>query len=1288
MSQMPYVGLRPFNEDEHDIFFGRNDQANELLEKIGQQYFTAVIGLSGSGKSSLIRAGVIPKAQMGLLAEAGEVWRIITMCPGNQPFKNLAEALLDEREDYGIKTEYKTLFENPDSKSFEEIKAFLDGNLYTSRNLQETLQGLKIPKETNFLLIVDQFEEIFRFREYFYRQHEVSKFVNFLLETSRAQSCVYIIITMRSDFIGECAQFEGLAEQINNGLFLVPRMTREKLREAIEKPIRVYNGSIDSALVGRILSDADHEPHQLPLIQYILKGMWYKTRLLDKNFEGNGEPPKYGIQINAQLYDKWEGLKKYLSKNLEKSYRELTQEEKQEEQKIVLEYLFRNLVEVNECLPNTRRAAKLDTVAQLVWHIMSQRFGHHIQEPDVFKLLTEAIDFFRDPKRGFLEPQWGISLKRETMVIVAHESIIMQWQRLQDWKQEEQKWANLYCSLEEDVKRWEAGRKNDKDLLRGSKLVLANEWLDLEHPSVVWASRYSKQAGIFLPKILEFIEVSSDNFKREEKEKEEQLQKQIQATLKEKVLAQREKRLAKQEIERVHREEELAKQKVALKKKTFNAYFMGATALIPMFIAMIFVYIQLLDTQGKRILDLFNSRINQAIVQIKDQQFDAARQTLRDNSLLLDETKDSVTPIPQQRQQAQRLLQQQVNLFSQTRPYQNFPQFESEIYSALWVEDRLILGGKKGKWGALKQSEFVSYPKLAGDVNAIAFYHRANWLITGDGSGQITIWDKNVQRIGGDTQKLEHEITALVVADNQLIAGDSHGTLHFWQITEQGLQNHRTEPYPSETPTRLSRGGLALSPDNNLLLTAFYTPIVKLWERIADNYQFKLGLGLGESKKVYQAKWSHDGQTIATAQANNDLRLYNLDGKLLRQFSGHRNAVFAVQFTDDNRYLISGSQDNRIRIWDVESAQTLQVLENHSGTITNLLIKDNKLWSTSLDGSVKQWSLSPPYQLVETCIEKHCPAFKVASDNFEYRKHPISASISPQADYVVVGFLDGSLRLYRLPEMTLIEETQAHRDRIRHVNFSSQETIFATASYDGTVKIWQIKDGKLHDLQKNFAVGAKVYDAAISPNNQMIATASLDGAVKLYQLNDPNIPPKELLPPEADKAALFVKFTDGTHLLATQNDRAYLIDIRNGTPQPIETAKENNYILGIAHAEGHFATYGQESKLTVYDRQYKQTFATPAHTNTIYDAIFSPSGQQIATLGSDHQLKMWDLDATRNNLLFTINLPVTGDTVVPSENLASAYDFDFRCAPTTGCWIVVPLTQGRIAVYPFGRIYD
>jgi len=157
------------------------------------------------------------------------------------------------------------------------------------------------------------------------------------------------------------------------------------------------------------------------------------------------------------------------------------------------------------------------------------------------------------------------------------------------------------------------------------------------------------------------------------------------------------------------------------------------------------------------------------------------------------------------------------------------------------------------------------------------------------------------------------------------------------------------------------------------------------------------------------------------------------------------------------------------------------------------------------------------------------------------------------------------------------------------------------------------------------------------------------------------------------------------HLWATVGNQAYVLNIQTGDKQPIGSAKENNSMLGVATSQQTIAPYGQEARLSVYDEHNQPIFRKTVHTDTIYDAILSPNNKQIMTLGGEGQLKMWDLET--KSLLFTIDLPVKGKTTVPNDKLSPVYDFDFRCLPE-GCWIAIPLTQGRIAVYPLGKVYD
>ena len=228
-TELPYPGLRPFHDDEADIFFGRESHTDDLLRKLEGARFLAVVGPSGCGKSSLVRAGMIVALETGFLSTAGARWRIAKMRPGSRPTLRLAEALMEEsalgRERYG----------EPEGAPFV-LSTLHRGPL----GLVEVLRETPLPENTNLLLLVDQFEEIFRFRREG-DSDEADAFVELLLETTRKQEVpVYVVITMRSDFLGDCALFSGLPESINESIYLTPRLTRDQRRAAIEGPARVF----------------------------------------------------------------------------------------------------------------------------------------------------------------------------------------------------------------------------------------------------------------------------------------------------------------------------------------------------------------------------------------------------------------------------------------------------------------------------------------------------------------------------------------------------------------------------------------------------------------------------------------------------------------------------------------------------------------------------------------------------------------------------------------------------------------------------------------------------------------------------------------------------------------------------------------------------------------------------------------------------------------------------------------------------------------------------------------
>jgi hypothetical protein len=374
-----------------------------------------------------------------------------------------------------------------------------------------------------------------------------------------------------------------------------------------------------------------------------------------------------------------------------------------------------------------------------------------------------VIEEFRRDGRCFLEPsvEKESKLSKGTLINVAHESIIRQWGKLQEWKKREQYCANLYLSLEQDYERWEKSQKDDDllkkskterfdseqptatwakrysqktgdffkkvlryvgwyfpdercgeskqddDLLKGSKLAQATEWLGKEQPTATWAKRYSQKEGGFFQKILKFIgESEAQRLK----------------------IMNREKELAELETIRVIKQLRLRQGMTLLSIGFAGMFFIVALWIYDLYDRSSSLYAQLSTLQGQRILDVFNSRVSQAISQIGNIQFTDAKATLTTNDSFAKDEKNK-SAIPSSRQQVNQLLLQYDHLFSQTEP-KNFPDFQAEIHSIIPVEDGFVLGGKGGKWGYFdREHKFTSYPKLDGDVAALAFYEPSHWLI-------------------------------------------------------------------------------------------------------------------------------------------------------------------------------------------------------------------------------------------------------------------------------------------------------------------------------------------------------------------------------------------------------------------------------------------------------------------------------------------------------------------------------------------------------------------------------
>ncbi|MEM7109044.1 MAG: High-affnity carbon uptake protein Hat/HatR, partial [Bacteroidota bacterium] len=321
----PFPGLRPFKIDESHLFFGREGQSDEVLLKLSKNRFVGVIGPSGSGKSSFVYCGVLPILYGGFLTDASPDWEVIVTRPGAGPIDNLAEAILQKDVDYIVS----------DAEE-QQIKRTIITTLLKSSSLGlvEALMQSRRTQSKNYLVLVDQFEELFRFKDSTDSGtvNETLAFVNLLMEAINYLDVpIYIAITMRSDFIGDCAQFPDLTKKLNDSHYLIPQMTREQKRRAIEGPVAVGGATITSRLTQQLLNDLGDNPDQLPILQHSLMRTWsYWQRNI--NLEGE--------DLDLKHYEAIGTMSEALSLHANEAYDELSDSEKE-----VCESLFKAITE-------------------------------------------------------------------------------------------------------------------------------------------------------------------------------------------------------------------------------------------------------------------------------------------------------------------------------------------------------------------------------------------------------------------------------------------------------------------------------------------------------------------------------------------------------------------------------------------------------------------------------------------------------------------------------------------------------------------------------------------------------------------------------------------------------------------------------------------------------------------------------------------------------------------------------------------------------------------------------
>ncbi len=495
----PFPGLRPFDARDSHLFFGREEVTEELVEKLYNERFIAVIGASGGGKSSLVRAGVLPFLYSSdVMSDTDTRWRVAIFRPGNTPMQALADALCKA----GVCGSAREA--SPMQRDAVELV------LRTSAaGLVDLACQSGLTSRERLLVVVDQFEDLLRFRRVFTHERvegeatnfvqlmtgqtsgapdddvlamvdrlsdvlkrkgtattgpgeeDADLFVRLLLEVMRQEKApVHVLLTLRSEYLGECTEFRGLFEAIVGGQYLLPPMTREQLSETIVRPAAVSGVSVTSRLLEQVLEDVADDVGQLPVFQHAMMRAW---NFWTDDYRGSAA-------LDLQHYEAAGGMAEALSRHADDVFNGLPSDKARR----IAEKLFQRLAAKANAQNVMRCPAQVDELSAIV----------DAPEQEV----VDVVDAFRREDRSFLMPPPELPLASDAVVDITHESLIRVWRRLGEWIEQESRSAQIYRRIAETATLYREGRTG---LWHKPDLGIALAWRERNKPTFAWAQRYN-----------------------------------------------------------------------------------------------------------------------------------------------------------------------------------------------------------------------------------------------------------------------------------------------------------------------------------------------------------------------------------------------------------------------------------------------------------------------------------------------------------------------------------------------------------------------------------------------------------------------------------------------------------------------------------------------------------------------------------------------------------------------------------------------------------------------------
>ncbi|MDX2174567.1 MAG: hypothetical protein SFY56_15795 [Bacteroidota bacterium] len=1029
----PYPGLRPFNENESIFFKGREEHIDKIIHQLQEKKYLMVTGASGDGKSSLIYAGLIPRSRAGFFKARFNNWIIADLKPERSPLTNLALAItehLNLKNAQAIEKELSYGFSSL-IKVYKESSFFLDyeSEKYLNADFDEK-QNLK-NKSANLLILIDQFEELFTNSENFNKGKpsiQAITLINLIIETTKIAAKenipIYIVSTMRSDYVGDCAVFKGLPELMVYSQFFVPRLKRQEIQRAIVEPSKLSGNKINNRLVERLINELGDGQDQLPILQHALNRIWkahnddgfaemdllhyakvggissdllptehkeifstwYKNQpAFKQSAEWKNQPAGLTNVLNAHARELFETS---VSKNINEATNRAEVEE-------LLKKIFTCLTKIND----NRAVRNRLSVAEI-----KNIIGNTIST----KQIENLINIYRDSDNTLLRPfitseKESLSLNDNDIIDITHESLIRNWTELTEWTKKEQENILIINDLTKQLERWVNSHQSKDFLLTTGSVNFFNSWMETIKPNPHLIAKYNlsnhskqqklEEATEFLQTTTIYIEASQFNIKRRQKIL------RVVASIILVVL------LGFTYWAITERNKAVAQQKIA-DKKTAEALLYGKYAVDAKQDAEktrdSAVKLKEVALQNEKAALIAKQQAEKSKQEAIQSKLNAeAQKVIAQNQTAVAKTEKSNAEKEQQKAEQQKIKAEQSELKSQKLKLLSIAQ-NLTLKSTLYKKNKQLMGQLA--------VQAYNFNKENGGLaeDPIIYEGLKNAYAALDSNKHSVIANSSL------------EIRTITEINNNLISADLDGQVF--------SQDYTSLPKSKKRVAQLN----------------YISPINTLYFNQQTNYLIS----------------AHDNFAVCIWDIKNRLNAVT-SKENFKEYLGHRGLVRTVVFSDDASLMATSGKDSLILIHDIKQkiGSPLFAFKASAGVKSISFVNNGKaIVSAQNDGSITFWdldNLNKPLQLYKSNQSK-----------------PLCLANYKLKNVLLAGLSDGTLLAINLnlkdASNSKIKEYKVHITAIENIIFNSNYSMVATSATDKSIKFYNFQSY----FQNNSLIGS------------------------------------------------------------------------------------------------------------------------------------------------------------------------------------------------------------------------